>query len=406
MHIILMIYFVLKSIQHMSRRRKVKKNNTIKTLYLLIIIITLTFSTILPASAIDYNFVQITNNNYNDTGVQINSSGNMVWYGDDNSGNPNDKLFYYNGTTITKLTGNHSYKFSNNNDVIFQNGPSFPLYIYSNGVTNKISDVGGYSSMNNVGDVVWQAASGNETQVFRYNKGITTQISHVSYGNPALGASEPKINDSGQIVWYQGSSSAPRDIYRYDPNGNIQQITNGVRNESPNINNLGQIFYRGSGASGYNLSLYNNGQNKVIANNWDALYGLTLNNNNQIAWMYNSEVFLYNITTESTQKLTNNGMQKTGLTMNDKGELVWSEYDGHDYEMMYYKNGFLKQITNNTVDDISQQINNNGQIAFIKSDGNDFEVYRANPVPIPGSVWLFGSGLIGMGLVGLRRRIR
>ena len=61
--------------------------------------------------------------------------------------------------------------------------------------------------------------------------------------------------------------------------------------------------------------------------------------------------------------------------LNELGDLVWNEWDGHDAEIFLYSKGTITQITDNDYQDNNPQINSKGQIVWYGSDGHDYEVY-------------------------------
>lgn len=354
------------------------------------------------AEASDYQFTQITSNGYTESGLQQNDNGNIVWYSTEGTAG---NLYQYDGVgTIKKLTNNnyysgavYRYDLNDLNQVAYA-GATLP-----NGVKS-----GGYVSLNNKGDVAWQAGDGmNDTQVYRYSSSNNnvTQISNVNYNNYAFGASEPVINDSGQIAWYQGSSDGPRDVYRYDPVLGITKISSnngGQRYELVSMNNLGQIMFRGPGGTNYGTWIYNNGGSAYeISKTW---YGGQLNNSGQMLRQVGSDLFLFDIALNSWSQITNDGTSKMGYYINDLGQIIWSQYDGHDYELFLYDKGLKTQITSNDFDDYNPVINNIGQIAFLRFDGITREVYQATSVPEPASMLLFSLGLLG--LAGVRRKLK
>src|SRR5512147_1554350 len=54
-------------------------------------------------SASGWEITSITNNNFSDSYPWINSSGQVVWQGNDGS---DDEIYYWNGTSTAKITNN------------------------------------------------------------------------------------------------------------------------------------------------------------------------------------------------------------------------------------------------------------------------------------------------------------
>jgi hypothetical protein len=70
------------------------------------------------------------------------------------------------------------------------------------------------------------------------------------------------------------------------------------------------------------------------------------------------------------------------------GRIVWSEWDGHDYEIFYW-NGMedadgspgVRQLTNNEVDDV-KPVFHKGKVAFVRpTPGNDYEIWLGSLYP-------------------------
>ena len=129
-----------------------------------------------------------------------------------------DNYFYNNGT-ITQMTFSQQDKttpsppkLNNNGQMVwfesltdyynridfFQN-PGIIYFGYSNQHINS------YPNFNNLGHVVWTQEVGSYYQVFLFDGSSVVQVT-----NDDIDKNNPKINDSGDIVWVQPGS---------DPNG-------------------------------------------------------------------------------------------------------------------------------------------------------------------------------------------
>jgi uncharacterized membrane protein len=89
--------------------------------------------------------------------------------------------------------------------------------------------------------------------------------------------------------------------------------------------------------------------------------------------------------------------------------IVGEYWDGSNHNHAYILNGGTYTSLNvpGAIASFAQGINDGGTIVGYYGDASGhihgFEAIPA-PVPIPGAVWLLGSGLIG--LVGIRRRFK
>ncbi len=84
------------------------------------------------------------------------------------------------------------------------------------------------------------------------------------------------------------------DIYLYD-HGLIKKITNNPSgwNQSAQINDPGQIVWRGSDGNDYEIYLYDHGVIKQITNNTAHEYGPQINAGGQIVWSESDKIYYY-----------------------------------------------------------------------------------------------------------------
>lgn len=156
----------------------------------------------------------------------------------------------------------------------------------------------------------------------------TTQFTNNDYSDV-----QPQINDNGWIVWQRNQI----EVLLYNGSTTIQLTDWGV---GPQINNKGWVVWHGYGVKPY------------------------------------SEIFLYNGST--TTQLTDNDYVELSCQINDLGSVVWTGWDGHDYEIFLYNGSTTIQLTNNDYDDWAPQINNNGWVVWFASDGHDYEIFLFN----------------------------
>ena len=115
-----------------------------------------------------------------------------------------------------------------------------------------------------------------------------------------------------------------------------------------------------------------------ITNNSYNDEGPYLNNSGEVVWSgYDGndfEIYLYSDTTVT--QITNNSYDDRNPQINDAGNIVWDGYDGNDYEIFQYNGSTISQITNTSFDCKWPQINVNGEIVWHCFDGNDYEIFH------------------------------
>jgi hypothetical protein len=119
---------------------------------------------------------------------------------------------------------------------------------------------------------------------------------------------DPRLNDQGQAVWCDWNQ------IQLFQNGTVTTLTdnsNGFENQSPQINNAGDVV-------------------------WSGTDGLT------------SEIFLYS--GGSVAQLTANspGFDNVNPQINNNGQVVWESWGGEHAEICLYSGGAIAQLTNNT----------------------------------------------------------
>ena len=77
-------------------------------------------------------------------------------------------------------------------------------------------------------------------------------------------------------------------------------------------------------------------------------------------------------------QLTNNDATDGSPHINNLGQVLWSGFDGHDYEIFLYDGSKIIQLTDNERNDRKPHINDNGQIVW-EVDTGDIEIFLAIP---------------------------
>jgi hypothetical protein len=191
------------------------------------------------------------------------------------------------------------------------------------------------------GLIYWQGWDGNDYELYCYSPatGGLTQLTDNSLPDAA-----PQVNPSGQLTWmqYDGDWEVCYDI----GSGPVQLTNNTGQDLKPQITPEGEIYWQG----------------------WDARDG-------------DYEVYRYTVIDDLTgviENLTDNTVDDCSPAVSsNSNHLVWSQWDGHDYEI--YLNilsiGRLTQVTDDDLDDSRPQVNSSGEIVWMKWDGSDYEIY-------------------------------
>ena len=200
------------------------------------------------------------------------------------------------------------------------------------------------------GQVVWSVYKDGDWEVFMYDTATrtTTKVSNYEYERDDV---YPQLND-GKIVWQNALSYniAFTDVYLYDiATGNIIPITYSWESDNyPQVDD-----------------------GKVVWQTWQTKNGTT-------DW----EVFLYDISTNTTIQLTDNdyydgsNYEWQGSPKIDNGYIVWTRQKFDDYgiaqddaEIILYEisTGKAPQITNNTYSDVEPRIDS-GKIVWTRWD--------------------------------------
>lgn len=288
-------------------------------------------------------------------------------------------------------------------------------YAYTDTYANGMNDSGWI-----VGNTSSQNTNSGPFQAFISIDGITTGLG--TFAGSSSAASD--INNNNQIVGGVGSASGISRGYIYDyDTGNIDYLgtLGGDNSSATGINEVGQVIGQSQISSGqYTAFFYDNnimtslgtleGAGASIANG--------LNDNGMVVGK-SATVFSG---THGYVWTSNAGMVDLGTfggdysdanDVNNSGQIVGTaSYTGNSgYGAFLYENGLMTDLNTLLAVDTgwtltsATGINELGQIVGtgLTADG-DQHAFLLTPsaVPIPASIWLFGSGLVG--LISLSRR--
>ena len=310
---------------------------------------------------------------------------------------------------------------------------------YNNGAVQDLGTFGNVSatgsSINASGQIAItttptvNGSTPNNVYGYVYNTATQTQQ---YIGQLDFGGSASSINNAGQVVGqFQPAGSTNWHDFTYQ-NGTFSDIgTFGGQyvNYAPHVNNSGQIagsaLMLGSvGTQGF-ISGYN-GQNAVNIGTLGALspmntvaYGLN-DSGAVVGFSYTStnaeHAFIYQngTMTDLNNLLPNNSTSSQAKAINANGDVtgLYRPAGASSWSAFIYENGQMfdlgSELPANSGWTFSSVygINDEGQIVGYGSDNGVTSGFlltpETSPAPIPGAVWLLGSGLAG--LIGLKRK--
>ncbi len=290
------------------------------------------------------NVTWLSDDDYNDEFPQINGSGQVVWQGCD-SGWPSTcqggdyEIYFWDGTGVTKITDNdyndRHPRINDNGWIVWEAEPGsdheYEIFIYDGTGTIQLTDNANEDllpQINNNGWVTWMACDGNHCthedayRIFLYDGSGTSQLTDNAYDCCSSKRHGPRMNNIGEVVWVEHGDTAP-EIWLYDGANTIQLSDNDYGDYDPEINNNGQVIWRGGGI-----------------------------------WLYDGS---------SSEEISNTG---SGHQISDNGEVVWYDYEttvGDDTEIFLYDGATTTQLTHNNDDDTVPHINATGEVVWTGS---------------------------------------
>jgi len=253
---------------------------------------------------------------------QINNKGMYTYEIADNSGTIVRKALYFNDGESTQLL----------DSVEYERGLEQSKFIFSHNVSPD-------------GKVLWSTSQGTAVpscHLKTYYKGDIQTIREGIYCPRPDGGflyHPPPFNQRGQVTWYKPHGSIGRDIYLYDGN-DVQQITNtDDYEETPTINESGDLAWRFLDTEGFRgIAAYIDGAVIELVRSAKSV-DYAINNGGQIAWVVDStELFLYEAG-KVIQYSEQSGIRS--IKLDDSGWLSWLTGDNR---LFIYREGEYKSF--------------------------------------------------------------
>lgn len=300
----------------------------------------------------------------------------------------NGNLSYTNTLKMKKLNQNYVRNFERSESTVVWeefDGNDYEIYLYDDS-TNSIKQLSNneaddkLETIANVG-VVWQSVDKNTSTFFFYNRsqGTTTQLAvdnslaqtsiesltdigviwskrnQLSFYNiktdrtiqlPVAGVFKDAV---GSRIFWQSSSSTPRQLLFYDVIDDITVAISGVGSNSFEVISTSYIIWR-SGAlfEGNQLLIYN-----FVTEMNTALTDVDRHSsveaaNSKVVWKRldgnGNELFLYDQSTDLTTQITNNGLSNRFEGWLDDG-LIWSSFSSANRRRQLFVYNFATRIS-------------------------------------------------------------
>jgi hypothetical protein len=386
-----------------------------------------------------YSINQISNQPIFNQSPLVNRQGDVVWGGSSVAGS---SLFLYDRQTATVHQlgyGNlayGTYQINWRGDIVWaEYGSSVGIYLYNarnNSITQLSADsyvpVDGAPQLSDNGDVVWIGPLGADIQVLRYDAATGATAVLIYPGASRQGY--PKINGRGDIAWLATVNNHTQILLYTAADQSIADISRPNRDDyaSQQINDRGDVLWNGTDGHDTEVYLYqaktkhavqlthNNNDDDYLqlgaagdavwVENRSGTYVITLfraetdgiseiatstrsvlpqiNARADLVWRdivgSNFLTNLYDGTTRIITALTTTqgaGVYDLGLA--DNGDVVWSLYDGSDYEVYTYQalRKVTQALTNNNGDDGITSINVVGDVAWMHFNPTDTQIMLA-----------------------------
>jgi hypothetical protein len=257
---------------------------------------------------------------------QLNDVGQVAWEG-------SSQIWLWNGASIRQISNrpvsNARPQINRAGQVVWRgnDGTSDQLYLWSGSSVQQLtnnSEFKGYPQINTSGQVAWLGSDGITSQIYFWNGSSVRSLQHVS-----LYTWDPLLNDAGQVVWWSQGSDGREQIFFWN-GSTVQQLSDSAAfGNNAQLNAAGAVAWVGPGS----IELWNGGSRQFIPISSLPYATLRMNSSRQLVWDAMYQVYLWN--GAGTVLLTPNG-SGSDPQINDAGQVVWTGWDGADREIYLY----------------------------------------------------------------------
>jgi probable HAF family extracellular repeat protein len=334
-----------------------------------------------------------------------------TWY------KPNSFIYSYDDWSITNLgflpggweTFSQRGAINNKGQVVGSSaGNNFrKAFIWTDGVMTDLGTFPGSNSsiaygINDIGQVVGNA----DNKAFFYSDGAVTILDGLP-GSTNCRAVD--INNNGQIIGTAKQSSGFSIGYLYHDGVYTQLEVPGSPFFTPySINSSGQVVGEAMINSGPHIAvLYSNGEViSLVQPGWTGSRAYSINDSGQVVGIYwdsanVTKSFLYS-DGEIIDLGSLFGDDTFAYDINNHGQIVGWSLDNNDYYPFLWSDGVMVNLGIHPEGKYTRAmgINDHGQILI----NAELSAPIPNIVPLPSTVLLLGTGLIG--LAGLRKKLK
>ena len=197
---------------------------------------------------------------------------------------------------------------------------------------------------------------------------IMVTVSLILFSVALVTAENKSINDRSRVIW-ESWNGAQDDIFMLRGLSSMNtNITNTPFADEYwfDINNRDQVAWALDEYGDYFIYLYSGGLTTAIPSPAPDNWYPVINDIGQVAWLGGPNL-LYFYSRGAVTEIVDTFIDPDDPDINNRGEVVFSAYDGWDDEIFLYSGGRVTQVTDNTYWDGYPKINDMGQITWVGS---------------------------------------